>query len=264
MPIFARAYLDAETDRLLRPDAYRWLRPDWRRHVQRGSNLERLYERIERKYRPDQARVPAGTPDGGQWTDEVGSGGGRGGPSSSQGEPSAGSGRSDPRVLSDATPDNYYKPGTRLAQATTDGSQAVDPSSVYDKVDAALLPPRGVDATGSVQKLQYRLDDSGRYLGGVTVVNEDHTAIGRMINAVNGTPVRVGFEADIQTADGNWTRSFEINKDLSPGSSVTVPWKEFGPMQGPRTITIMVTNRGSLYTGVYVGARRVPDAPASP
>ena len=42
--------------------------------MQRGSELEKLYEEIERKYRSDQARVPAGSREGGQWTDEGGGG----------------------------------------------------------------------------------------------------------------------------------------------------------------------------------------------
>ena len=69
--------------RWLRPDAERWLKPDWR----------------ERKYNPDQPRVPAGSSDGGQWTSgEGGTGGGE--------------------VLSDATPDGW-KPGAQYAQART-------------------------------------------------------------------------------------------------------------------------------------------------
>jgi hypothetical protein len=56
--------------------------------------------RFARKYRPDQPRVPAGNPDGGQWTSEGG------GP------------RDDPRVISDVTPDDVFRPGTQLAQKT--------------------------------------------------------------------------------------------------------------------------------------------------
>jgi len=44
--------------------------------------------------------VPAGNPDGGQWTDSGGGGGGI----------------NDARILSDATPDNEWKPGARYAQ----------------------------------------------------------------------------------------------------------------------------------------------------
>jgi hypothetical protein len=42
MTTIAEAYLDAQ--------AYRWLRPNWRLSVQRGSALEKFYEEIERKY----------------------------------------------------------------------------------------------------------------------------------------------------------------------------------------------------------------------
>jgi len=56
------------------------------------------------KYRPDQARAPAGTSDGGQWVDE---GGGSGGGASSS-----------TRTLSDASSDDadFWKPGARVAQ----------------------------------------------------------------------------------------------------------------------------------------------------
>ena len=49
MTIISKASIEAQI--------HRWLRHDWRRYVQRGSKLEKLYEEIERKYRPDQARV---------------------------------------------------------------------------------------------------------------------------------------------------------------------------------------------------------------
>jgi hypothetical protein len=49
-------------------------------------------------FNPNQPRVPAGNPDGGQWTSAGGGGG-----------------TSDPRVVSDVTPDNAWKPGARYA-----------------------------------------------------------------------------------------------------------------------------------------------------
>jgi hypothetical protein len=49
-------------------------------------------------FNPNQPRVPAGHPDGGQWTTSGG-----------------GAGASDPRVVSDVTPDNAWKPGARYA-----------------------------------------------------------------------------------------------------------------------------------------------------
>ena len=238
----------------MRPDAHHFVRPDWRRHVKPGSDLASVFELYERKYRQDQLRD-----DHGRWTDE---GGGAGGGSSSRGtesEPTAGSGRSDPRILSDATPDNYYKPGAQLAQLANEGSG----TPIYDKVDAALLAPKGVNADASSQKLEYNLDDSDRYLGGVTVVNEDRTAVGRMINEVIGSPVHVGIEAQIQTANGTSASSFEIKQNLPPGGSVTVPWKDLSPMQGPGNVSVTATNKGSLFTGVIIGATRIPSGPNS-
>jgi len=49
-----------EQRRWLRNDAHRWLRPD-------HARFEKP-QRIERKYNPNQPRVPAGNRDGGQWT----------------------------------------------------------------------------------------------------------------------------------------------------------------------------------------------------
>jgi hypothetical protein len=62
-------------------------------------------------YNPDQPRVPAGNPAGGRWTSEGGGAGG--GP----GAGGSGGGFDDPRVLSDAAPDNDSKPGAQYAQA---------------------------------------------------------------------------------------------------------------------------------------------------
>jgi hypothetical protein len=58
----------------LRPDAYRWLRPDYKRFLLPGADPGPLRALIESKanFDPNQPRVPAGNPDGGQWTDEPG------------------------------------------------------------------------------------------------------------------------------------------------------------------------------------------------
>ena len=66
-----------EAMRGMRPDAHRFIRPDWRRFVRPGCEGEApfdFYECFERKYSPDQPRVPAGNSDGGQWTSEGGGG----------------------------------------------------------------------------------------------------------------------------------------------------------------------------------------------
>ncbi len=59
------------------------------------------------KYDPNQPRVPAGNPDGGQWT--------------STGSRSGGdAGHDDGRILSDASLDNAWKPGAQYAQIGSD------------------------------------------------------------------------------------------------------------------------------------------------
>lgn len=59
-------------------------------------------------FNPDQPRVPAGNPDGGQWTD---SGGGAPGGNTVV--------LTDPRILSDATPENTWIPGAQYAENET-------------------------------------------------------------------------------------------------------------------------------------------------
>jgi hypothetical protein len=49
----------------------RFLRPDWRRFWKPGHEndpLYKLYESAERKFDPEQPRVPRGQSEGGQWT----------------------------------------------------------------------------------------------------------------------------------------------------------------------------------------------------
>ncbi|MCE3256966.1 MAG: hypothetical protein K0Q64_1049 [Nitrobacter vulgaris] len=53
----------------MRPDAYRWIRPDAARFLVPGTDPREVYPALQRKFNPDQPRVPAGNPDGGQWTD---------------------------------------------------------------------------------------------------------------------------------------------------------------------------------------------------
>jgi hypothetical protein len=85
-----KAHLDSLSPdelRRLRPGYY-WLRfgqAAWIRNHARKAN-----------FNPNQPRVPAGNPDGGQWTSE-------------------GSGINDRGVISDATPDNNWKPGAQFA-----------------------------------------------------------------------------------------------------------------------------------------------------
>ena len=86
----------------------KFLRLKWRLSVDRWrSKAVALVIAAKDGFDPNQPRVPAGNPDGGQWTGSV-SGGSE---NSRRRDPDAG------RLLSDPTPDNIQKPSTRLAQA---------------------------------------------------------------------------------------------------------------------------------------------------
>jgi len=94
-------YLEHEQKRFMRSDAHRFLRPDWRRYIRAGyerTPFYQLLEHVERKYVPDQPRVPRGNPDGGQWTGNEGVGR-----------------QNAPHVISDASSDPV-RPGSRYAQ----------------------------------------------------------------------------------------------------------------------------------------------------
>ncbi|MDF3811087.1 MULTISPECIES: hypothetical protein [Rhodopseudomonas] len=109
-------FMHPDAARWMRPDAARWIRPDVARFLIPGTDPAEVFPALDRKYSPTQPRVPAGNPDGGQWTD-----GGGGGPSARTGRNdsrvlSARTGRNDPRVLSDADPEGV-KPHEQYAQA---------------------------------------------------------------------------------------------------------------------------------------------------
>ena len=107
MASFKDAYTERQFKHWMRPDAHRFVRPDWWRHVRPGFERDFPFELYERKYSPDQPRD-----DHGRWTSEGGGEGSGSSPLDTGTEPTVGSGRNDPHVLSDATPDNYYRPGT--------------------------------------------------------------------------------------------------------------------------------------------------------
>ncbi len=62
------AFARHHQERWLRPDAARWVRGDISRYHRPGCDLAKAVPAIGRKYNADQPRVPAGSPDGGQWT----------------------------------------------------------------------------------------------------------------------------------------------------------------------------------------------------
>lgn len=79
MPSYHEAWLRHQQSRWLRPDGDRWIRPDAARFLAPGADITKAFPVLARKYSPDQPRVPAGNPDGGQWTDGATIGGASGG-----------------------------------------------------------------------------------------------------------------------------------------------------------------------------------------
>jgi hypothetical protein len=67
--------------------------------------FRRFFRSLKAGFNPNQPRLPRGNPGGGQWTSEGGSGGGA----------------DDPRILSDATPDDDWQPGAQYAQIRARG-----------------------------------------------------------------------------------------------------------------------------------------------
>lgn len=95
-------------------------------------------------FNPNQPRVPAGNPDGGQWTTE------------------GSAGRNDPRVISDATPDDEWKPGAQYAQrfgrgpiivqignrrVVVEGGQAARFVEAQMRADSSIARVREIDPT---------------------------------------------------------------------------------------------------------------------
>jgi len=60
---------DYQRRRWMRPNAHLYVRPDAALWQQPDRKLWQAPDLTERKYNPDQPRIPAGGPDGGQWTD---------------------------------------------------------------------------------------------------------------------------------------------------------------------------------------------------
>jgi hypothetical protein len=69
----AERFAASQRDRWMLPDAARWVRPDAARFLAPGTRTIDAFPALDRKFNPNQPRVPAGNPDGGQWADGGGS-----------------------------------------------------------------------------------------------------------------------------------------------------------------------------------------------
>ncbi len=75
MSLREAAWLAHQRRRWMLPDPSRWLQPDQRKWIRPEAAWQPSPGLHERKYSPDQPRVPAGNSEGGQWTDAGGDGG---------------------------------------------------------------------------------------------------------------------------------------------------------------------------------------------
>jgi hypothetical protein len=133
------------------PDPSRWLQPD-------QSRFQPL-QPYERKYAPDQPRVPAGSPEGGRWTGEGGEGSGNdrqmAGPEKQPARTQIAQAETGTATDVDGTP--YYKPG---------GHHEI-PKAIYEKWN---LPPEtrkvfDQATTGTVPKMFLRTTPDGVPVG---------------------------------------------------------------------------------------------------
>src|SRR5712691_8895817 len=93
-------------------------------------------------FNPNQPRVPAGNPNGGQWT-------------------SLGDSRNDARIISDAAPDNDWRPGAQFAQGWRRGPIRVRIGEQLVEVEGGQAA-RLVEAQARAQKATARVRELDR------------------------------------------------------------------------------------------------------
>jgi hypothetical protein len=197
------------------------VRPDWRDFTPRDSWAGAAFALYDCKYRPDQARVPAGSRQGGQWTDDEGGSGetGDGGGADNDvedgdgGGDSADGGSGDNEILASARPIQYdpSKPGWHHYQAgpnvVSSSSLNVSREEMADQLARYSVPGR--DPARPVEDgKDYPVYDpeTGLYAGRVeTTVSADGLTItnrtrpGHIFH--DGIIVRRAQQAE----DGSWT-----------------------------------------------------------
>jgi hypothetical protein len=174
-------------------------------------------------YNPDQPRVPAGSPHGGEWTSEGGSASGDlTEPPDDRADLSPDSDQayaepvSDSGVISDATPDNTWQPGTQYAALEPDTppdasnsapniSVGISPSQTGSKGSAddqyASIVITRYDRTGD--KLVDRTSDIlfQTLIRDEDIVNRGKALLGKIGPTLYGTLVHAVFARDVRSQD---------------------------------------------------------------
>lgn len=146
-------YLTRQLERWARPNAHLFVRPDWRRFVPCDQD-DHPFALYENKYRPNQPRVPAGSREGGQWTADGAGGGSRSPGSQPTTRPAP---INDPRVISDAVPDNGWKPGAQYAQGPQRPVEELGRASSYGRNDGHHYAARAVMRDAGVSEEALRV-----------------------------------------------------------------------------------------------------------
>ncbi len=177
-----------------------------------------------RKYRPDQPRVPAGNPDGGQWTADTGSGG-----------------TTDRRVISDESPDPI-KPGAQYAEGRRPPSGPRGPLEPTP-AQAARLTVAEAHARSAIRQVQ-ELDPGWKPPASV------YETVEGLISS---------YQADTQAALARLQelRQNGIGPGLFAGKSIPArgPDRNFTPAERQEI------NRIGSETGCHTCGAREPDTP---
>ena len=151
---------------------------------------EIFHELRKAGFNPTEPRVPAGNPGGGQWTTE----GGNGTPN-------------DPRILSDATPDNTWKPGAQYA--------ANDPPGIGRNQGPPLGPPPEVppEEPSAAKAVNAILKAAAYWLAATTLAGEP---VGDFILALEAAEWLSEFRPWIDAYQDPPKTLEELQQDLSP------------------------------------------------
>jgi hypothetical protein len=183
------------------------LRLDWRRAVR---------EYYARKYRPDQPRVPAGSREGGQWAN-------------------------DSSVISDATPDNEWKPGARYASGPRVPKDRLLPLHVP-------VPNSGDGARSTYRAGQVTITNNAQT--GISTIDETTEKLVKVLeNVVNSQPEGSGprYGTKIHTDFGDAVRAENLRGIGSKGVERTYgpdPDSPYGSKDSIRTDVVLRNDIG--------------------
>jgi hypothetical protein len=212
------------------------LRADWMRTMR---------DYYGRKYSPNQPRVPAGSREGGQWTD--GGGAGR---------------INDSRVVSDVTPDNDWKPGAQYAAG---------PRGPKDRGLPLHIPTPNAGELGVSTYRAGQVIISNNAQTGISTVDETTDKLKTVLEkVVNDRPEGFGREYGkaIHYAFGDAVKTENLRGIGSEGVEHTFPEQgtRYGSKGTVRTDVVLKNDAGDVIAiydvktgGAYLDARRVQE-----